>query len=397
MAVIADHLNINVARIHNIQDTVDLPGLARLGFEVELEGGDGDWPEIPGWEIKDDGSLRGHRAEYIFAGPQGGQEAIDSLNEFGVAMAEYGPEPTFRCSTHVHMDMRTADWNVVEKTVLAYMVFEDAFFDHCEAYRRNSNFCIPFMNNDWFSSTFGRRILGQTREGNKFEGAIRWSKYSALNLQVLANFGSIEFRGSHALTSPADLKSLANRMLSLRNIATLNKDLPNMEYVELLRTTNPHDLFYPGSFALDYVMDAGGLAQGVAAAVNAVAQAEFMGDHEAQERAAFEQERARREDVERRDRERRALADVQRVVNSRVAYNRTFLAQVNIAEPLHGNNWRGALNTVMALRGVGLNVVLSDVINSTGVNVRAHVDYFRTNIEIIRRNWIANLDETVLV
>lgn len=394
MATIADHLGTaRGRRIAVIADAPELSGIARLGFEVELEGGTGRWPEVPGWVIKDDGSLRGERAEYIFDGPTGGAAAVNAIKAFHAAMAEYKPEPTFRCSTHCHMDMRTADWNIYEKTVLAYMVFEDLFFDHCEDYRRNSNFCVPFMNNDWFSAYFGRKVIAQD-EAHKFHHVATWSKYSALNLQTTASFGSIEFRGSHALVDEDELLGLANRMLSLRLIAERYKDMSHLDMVATLSGINPQEVFVGNAIAADYVMDPGGREQGTAAALNAITQAELVGDTAAQEREVRRQEQERQVFRAEQDRARRLRDEVRRVVGGRISYNTDQLRHLNIQAPLHASTWAGAFATVTALAGVGVNVRVRDVLGTNVDRVNAHLDWFRDRIEELnRQGWTVTLDQ----
>ena len=178
MPVIAEHLGINPNRIVFTGNDI-LPAVGALGFEIELEGiHGGRWPQnIEGWVRKDDGSLRNGK-EYIFAGPQSGDMALNSLRAMAAKMAEVGVDPTFRCSTHVHMDVRDLNWDQYERTILLYMVFEDMFFDHCQPYRRHSNFCVPFQSNDWLSQYFGQRVIGCENVAGKFHHLQMWPKYS---------------------------------------------------------------------------------------------------------------------------------------------------------------------------------------------------------------------------
>ena len=189
---IAEHLGVNFGGVRLAADGETIPSIARLGFEIELEKHLGGFSNVRGWSTTDDGSLRGTRIEYIFDGGAAGEEAERRIQAMHDYLEREPAQPTFRCSTHLHMDMQSADFNEVEKVVLAYMVFEDSFFDQHDRYRRTSNFCIPFMNNDWFAQFFGRRILGATQEYSKFANCSRWSKYSALNLNVLSQHGTIE-------------------------------------------------------------------------------------------------------------------------------------------------------------------------------------------------------------
>ncbi|AWY03067.1 amidoligase [Pseudomonas phage SCYZ1] len=386
MALIADHLNIRADRITPVADGPNIPGIARLGFEVELEGGDGRWPHVAGWTTTDDGSLRGNRIEYIFDGPLGGADAEAALAAFEAAMATYQPQPTFRCSTHVHMDMRLCDWNEYEKTVLAYMVFEDSFFDQADRYRRNSNFCIPFMNNDWFSAQFGRKVIAREHPAHKFDGVMRWTKYSALNLNVTAAHGSIEFRGSEALLTVEKLQALALRMLSIRKLATEHKAMSHFDFISMLLEANIHEVFIPGSFPPDYVMEHGAREQGFGSALNAVTQADLENNDDARaeaRRIADEQLRQERREAERREANR---ARVRGALYDNARINSAAYVEANLATPVNGSGIANVINTVLALRGVGVDAIVRDFLQpSMATNQRLAV--LRENFESLSTEW----------
>ena len=270
MPVIAEHLGINPNRIVFTGNDL-LPAVGALGFEIELEGiHGGRWPQnIEGWVRKDDGSLRNGK-EYIFAGPQSGDMALSSLRAMAAKMAEVGVDPTFRCSTHVHLDVRDLNWDQYERTVLLYMVFEDMFFDHCQPYRRHSNFCVPFQSNDWLSQYFGQRVIGCDSFTHKFAHLQSWPKYSGLNLQVTTTFGSIEFRGSHAIVDEAELIGLAQRMLYLKKFVVEDESTDHHEFLVKVATKAASDVF-PAGLREGYTMEDGAMAQGLSTAYHALA------------------------------------------------------------------------------------------------------------------------------
>lgn len=270
MPVIAEHLGINPNRIEFTGNDV-LPAVGALGFEIELEGiHGGRWPQnIEGWARKDDGSLRNGK-EYIFDGPQSGDMALNSLRAMAARMAEVGVDPTFRCSTHVHLDVRDLNWDQYERTVLLYMVFEDMFFDHCQPYRRHSNFCVPFQSNDWLSQYFGQRVIGCDNFARKFTHLQMWPKYSGLNLQVTTSFGSIEFRGSHAIVDEDELIGLAQRMLYLKKFVVDDKSTDHYEFLAKVATKDVAEVF-PVGLRDGYAMEDGAMAQGLSTAYHALA------------------------------------------------------------------------------------------------------------------------------
>lgn len=378
MALIADYLGRNVGRLRVAAAGELIPSIARLGFELELEKHEGNFNDVDGWMMTDDGSLRGRRMEYIFDGPAWGAETERRIANM-VAELERNPvQTTFRCSTHLHMDMQTADWNIYEKTVLGYMVFEDAFFDQVDDERRHSNFCIPFMNNDWFSSYFGRLVIGARDEHHKYHHISRWSKYSALNLNVTAVHGTIEFRGSHALTTKDELTGLALRMLSLRKIAEEYKDMTHLEFVEKVNDGGIAE-FLPGSFPQDYVPDAGGIAQGFASAMLAVTAGELEGNDVV--RRALEEQRLREqmEEARRLEERRQRQRAIRDAVNLRITPNVDAYIAANIAQP-HNNTIRGVIDTVRALRGMGVNTTVTALVNPSR-SAAAAIELLSRNLE----------------
>lgn len=223
----------------------DLLGEGMIGLELELEGLPRT-PEIRGWRRESDGSLR-DGIEYVFDGPQGGSQAEASIHHMASFLRDNPPEPTFRCSTHIHMDVRDLELQEIERVVLAYLMAEGIFFEHCNVYRRYSNFCTPYWRNPAPLNNLGQWLKVNSwtypQRVRNFRG---WPKYTAFNLQPLQSYGSVEFRGSHCITSEPELIALAQRMLHLRRLAkSITAESP-LEFVEHLRTMSASDMFPTG-------------------------------------------------------------------------------------------------------------------------------------------------------
>ena len=377
MPTIAEHLGVNFNVVRLAADGETIPSIARLGFEIELEKHEGGFNNVRGWRTTDDGSLRGTRIEYIFDGGAAGEEAERRIQAMHEYLEREPAQPTFRCSTHLHMDMQSADFNEVEKVVLAYMVFEDSFFDQHDRYRRTSNFCIPFMNNDWFAQFFGRRILGSTNEHSKFANCSRWSKYSALNLNVLAQHGTIEFRGSEALMTKATMTALALRMLSLRKIAQQYLDKTHLEFIEIIREQGI-GLFLRGAFPDDYVPDQGGLDAGMASALLAITTGELENNEEARQE---EERRVHEAEVARQEEQRRRL-QLREGMGVQVTIREGGLTAAHIAAPRQ-RTVRGILETVVALRRMNIDVTASSLMVVTR-QVAATLELASRELEQVR-------------
>lgn len=201
-----------------------------IGIELELEGD--DHIEADMWECTEDGSLR-NGCEMVCSRPYNGVELFDAINNLSEAVMESEAEGTWRCSTHVHMDMRDADSNIVKKVILGWTFYEALMFK-CSGYHRyRSNFCPAF-------AVVQAQVMNASEafnyEGENFFRHIvdRWDKYTSLNLLPLAQFGSVEFRISEPKWKKGQLLNLVNRFLVLKKLAVENAEMDNEEFVEML-------------------------------------------------------------------------------------------------------------------------------------------------------------------
>ncbi|AUX83647.1 amidoligase enzyme [Pseudomonas phage NV1] len=370
MPVIAEHLGVNPAAITFTGNDV-LPDSGAIGIEVELENLEArQWPAVQGWLKKEDGSLRDGK-EYIFDGPQSGDQALASIRAFAAAMATAGVDPTFRCSTHIHLDVRDMTWDKYERLVLLYMVYEDVFFDHCQDYRRQSNFCIPFQSNDWLPSTFGQRILAQDRADRKFHGCHQWPKYSALNLQVTGNFGSVEFRGSHALTDEADLIQLAQRMLYLKKYVMEDGSDDHFVFINKVRESALEDVF-PVGLKANYVMEPGAKEQGLSAAVHSLITAAM----------AVRQEPLLNLGGAPANGNRAAQQAIANSLRSRVAWKNDVLLGLNLVAPADRPTILRAIGLMVALNRLeGVQVTLRELCTPN----LEHLAFLRDNLQEFQR------------
>lgn len=249
MATIAALLG---SRLNELSRAVpELPNVGNIGIELELEGLT-RWPEVRGWRTESDGSLR-DGIEYVFDGPQSGTTALRSIQSMAQALAETPPEPSFRCSTHIHIDVRDMELEKLELMVLAYVMTEGVMFDHCAPERRYSNFCPPFFVNTQLARQFTQLFHQAGSDTRRFSNCNAWPKYSAFNIKPIVQYGSVEFRGSHALTTEAELLGLAQRALHLKRVA-MTYDAEPIEFVSRLRNLTLSEIF-PTGLAEGYAPD----------------------------------------------------------------------------------------------------------------------------------------------
>lgn len=227
-----------------------------VGIELELEGISN--LDVDLWICTEDGSLR-DGCELVCSRPYNGQQLFRAIHNVSQAVNDSGAEGTWRCSTHVHIDMRDADSNIVKKTMLAWAFYEKLLFKCSGFHRYRSNFCPAFavvqaqvMNAseafNYNGGDFFSRIVGS------------WDKYTSLNMLPLQQYGSMEFRISEPKWKRSQLLNLVNRYLTLKKLAVDNAAMDNDAFVEHLNNVRfapmlPH-------LPLDYVITESDLDEG---------------------------------------------------------------------------------------------------------------------------------------
>ena len=200
-------------------DHPELISASRLGVEVELEGfSQQDYAKcgkMRYWDIKEDQSLRNGGVEFVTSGGYGGSSLVSAFEELEAKLKEIEYNASWRCSTHMHINMLDCSLEQCLKTILAYMCVEPILFDFCDPCRRYSNFCVQLSTSGAVTRDMISGISPRTF------GCATGNKYMALNVLPLHNhnLGTLEFRGSHALTTKDEMLGLANRLLSIREFA----------------------------------------------------------------------------------------------------------------------------------------------------------------------------------
>lgn len=201
-----------------IQEHPMLVSNETIGIEIELERVTGNPIRSRYWEQVDDGSLRNNGKEFIFRGPLGGVDLFTAIAEASKHFHTIGPEPSWRCSTHAHLNIRNMTIKQLRNLLLAFIVYEKPMFKCSGMNRYKNNFCpaygfaqdqLMILSKNWKrdDSTFLQNVVSS------------WSKYTALNLLPISSKGSVEFRIANAMTTSGSLLRLANRILLLKKIA----------------------------------------------------------------------------------------------------------------------------------------------------------------------------------
>jgi hypothetical protein len=207
----------------NVDQTSVVPhpfvvGTHRVGVEIELENVRSAMPRSLLWQDKDDGSLRNSGHEYVFRQPLGGRDLLTALQEVDTYLHDKNADASWRCSTHVHLDVRDMTATQIKFLLIAYTIYERLIFRCSGWHRFKNNFCPSFsfaqgqvmcLSKNWElnGSDFLRTMANS------------WQKYSCLNLIPMKTQGSVEFRMSEAKKSKGLLLRLCNRLLALKELA----------------------------------------------------------------------------------------------------------------------------------------------------------------------------------
>lgn len=214
------------------------------GIEIELENMTVSPPNFNYWEAKSDGSLRNSGMEFVCSSPWGGRDLYNAAIEIDSFLFGNSPDESWRCSTHVHVDVRNMNVPQLKRLILAYIVYERILFKCSGWHRYKNNFCVALgFAQDQLS------ILARAwdKDDEDFLRTIvsSWDKYTSLNLLPMGNFGSVEFRISEAKWRKGKLIRLANRFLSLKELA-MNFEGDDSSFIEYLMTIPLHQAIRKG-------------------------------------------------------------------------------------------------------------------------------------------------------
>lgn len=198
-----------------------------VGVELELEGFTSEAIRTatshlnPLWAVTTDGSLRNGGVEFITAGGLGGERLYGAYERMVSLLDRVNYDASWRCSTHMHVNMLDFTVNQVARFMLVYAACEPIVFQHCGAFRRSSNFCTPVGDSIPFHKALISRLYDDVVSNRG--AANQCNKYTALNFLPLFGdgrtraLGTVEFRGGRPMVSMEDLLLQTNLLLSMKH------------------------------------------------------------------------------------------------------------------------------------------------------------------------------------
>lgn len=210
-----------------------LPHLDRkdgvFGIEIEAEGANLQIPRNPYWKMEQDGSLRNNPecCEYVFKLPMSFADsmlAIDYLNK------EHQRNGTilnwsYRCSTHVHVNMLEEEITTVLRLAYIYYIFENLLVKWSGSERVGNRFCLRLQDSYEISQTIANTFSQPLEHID--ENRIR---YAALNLASLRKYGSVEFRSLSGTTDKVRIEKWLTMLYSLLESARIEQSVSDIFY-----------------------------------------------------------------------------------------------------------------------------------------------------------------------
>lgn len=187
-----------------------------VGVEVELEQASELLRLINGdiknyWEVEEDGSLRDNGVEFKTKGPLFGCDLEHALFLLDWNCQRANPVTSYRTSVHIHINVRDMNVKSIFKMFLTYLIFERPIFRMFPK-REENLYCVPWFDADddiehlRVFLKYIRYSDNRYLEGKEFpipkeylaemltNGLSNLNKYSAVNLNPITKFGTIEFR-----------------------------------------------------------------------------------------------------------------------------------------------------------------------------------------------------------
>lgn len=198
-----------------------------VGIEIEVEG-----RNIPGtigssrnkryWRTERDGSLRGESAEYVLKEPIPRSEVDAALTSLYTAFQanQAAFDDTGRAGVHVHVNVRDLNKDQVFAFILLYLVFERVLVQYCGKEREGNLFCLRAIDAEYLMCLIRKGILEDTLELFHTDDI----RYASINLNALAKYGSLEFRGMRSPVEQEVVDTWTQLLLKVKDASTMYAD-----------------------------------------------------------------------------------------------------------------------------------------------------------------------------
>lgn len=173
------------------------------GIEIEVENMREEPCELycarSSFIVEGDGSLRNRGAEFKTL-PVCFDTLVNCIGEFYQDFTNYGWVANKRTGIHVHVDCRDLNKEEILNIIVCYILVEPILFRYCGQDREHCSYCVP-----WYRARDQVKLVKRflnCKGPRQFQTIVREScKYSALYIEPLKRFGTLEFRQAPTFTT----------------------------------------------------------------------------------------------------------------------------------------------------------------------------------------------------
>ena len=192
-----------------------------IGIEIELESQTEFDPHTKPfnpvfWNIHNDGSLKfGYPYEFALIAPVKIDKVPLCLKEFVTLSSRHNIKPlenSRRTSVHVHVNVHEYNHRELYNLISCYWLAEPLLVAYSGQHRAGNNFCLSITEAEELKIALIRGLKKKNYFYNVFEHDWR---YSALNLDALAKFGSVEFRSMRGVYDPGIIEEWVNELYTM--------------------------------------------------------------------------------------------------------------------------------------------------------------------------------------
>lgn len=179
-----------------------------VGIEIEVEGVPAlEWHQALGFGVVNEPSIRGGY-EFVSLIGLNAQEVIHHTRELHKLLKD--GKFSFRCGLHVHINVHSHTLEELYRVFLAYSLLEKLLF-RASGNRYDNRFCVAVQES---ISPMSKLIhYGHTGQWEKFYQVLKafradrreTTKYMALNVVPVVNYGSLEFRHHYGTSDPGTI------------------------------------------------------------------------------------------------------------------------------------------------------------------------------------------------
>lgn len=162
-----------------------------FGIEIEVENVIRVPPNVhdTSWVTTADGSLRGGGVEFLSRRPVQYDVAQRDICLWYDWLSEYEWQTNIRTSIHVHVNVLGRTFQQVAASSVLYTLVEPLLFRYCGPVREENIYCVP-----WYRARDELYIVRAMHSGGIIADMNAACKYSALYLEPVLRFGTLEFR-----------------------------------------------------------------------------------------------------------------------------------------------------------------------------------------------------------